>query len=63
MPVTISNKEYRELLQYREEVSRMETLGVDTFSGMDYLNDTGIFECTFGEFRDKLEEEYPDDAN
>lgn len=63
MPATISNKEYRELLQYREELSRMETLRVDNFSGMDYFNDTGIFECTFGEFCDKLEEEYQDDTN
>lgn len=63
MPVTISNKEYRELLQWREELYRMEALGVDNFIGMDYFNDTEIFGCTFGEFRNQLEEEYPDDAN
>ena len=63
MPVTISNKEYRELLQDREELSRMEALGVDNFSGMDYFNDTETFECTFEEFCNNLKEEYQDDAD
>jgi len=63
MSITISCKEYRQLLLASEKLDRLSALGVDNWDGCEDLHDLEYFGYTLKGYEEALKEEYPDNAD